>query len=563
MPPASPSSPSSSPSLPLPFILLPHQLQRQLDDAYLLHQLSLRPATILPPGKSVLSLYTQTRKRAREAGDGTQEALGVEGGNLPSTAEIERHALEKLSSPSASVQLSRLQQLYIDLAEALAPLLPPEDPLLIQLREPMSPTSSPVESALFHLSPLLHHLLKICAPVRDGEVQALLERITPPPPARSPDLPQIALDTFRGILDLSREMRSDLRDAHISLLGEKQLRLLIRREAGEEERAVVRRFYEGVQLDDAWEEWVGTDGEGERRWVAKIIHCLGSNRPVQPSIPTRFDSPRPDGPTSGAKDTGEGEESRNYLPPQLLLESPALLLAQNTIQALTITACLATLVQPTPRVASPSSALGTEDQLRFTARIWTLLSGEIDASIPSCSQQEGTKLVHLEEEVVSAWCGQRKKRKAQHTPKASLDAVPAEPVIKPVDTQAAQEEDPDIEAERQLRKSVSRLLRTEDPVFALLRRRLVDALAAHFSRPPVPEGERAKEGQSTPRRLRAGRGLPGALKVTELEEEEVKSRWDGRVKGFEDEVLRREVEKLARELGDVVGWVEEVWGVGR
>ncbi|KZO93097.1 hypothetical protein CALVIDRAFT_557196 [Calocera viscosa TUFC12733] len=621
-PPAPASSPSASSPLQLQVIALPPDLQKQLDDAFLLHELVLRPASILPPGKSVLSLYTQARKRARGAeGEKEDEPLvnGNGNGSGVNSAEIERRvrvqlesafwddALEKLSSPTASVQLARLQQLYSDLGEHLAPLLPASDILMQQLREPMSPTSSPLESALYHLAALLQRLLRICAPVRDSAITALLQPITPPPTARDPNLPKLALATFRGILELATELKSDLQDAQIALLGERQLRQLIRKEAAGDERAVVQRFYEGVQLERVWEEWVGdVQGQGEeRRWVGRLMLCLGSNRPVQPTIPPRFSSPNPGSSSNFSSSSSsanseratarEEEKEHNYLPPQLLLESPALFQAQNTIQALTITACLATLVQPSLPSSSNSISNSTpspgqtqkEEQLRsFTSRVWTLLSGEIAEGVPRRSsvqaQEEGesTKLVHLEEEVVSAWKAQRRKRKALHTPRASLDANSsgtgmqngtngASPAPLP---EQEQEPDPDTEAERALRKSVSRLLRTEDPVFILLRKRLVQALAVHLSLPLVEEGSGPPSAEATPRTMRTGRRLPGmgGLHVgttgTGEEEGEREGRgrkWEGRVRGFEGDVLGKAIGELAGELGEVVRWVEEVWEFGK
>ncbi|KZT54230.1 hypothetical protein CALCODRAFT_500156, partial [Calocera cornea HHB12733] len=633
--PAPATAAASAPPLALPFIALPAQLQKQLDDAYLLHQLALRPRALLPSGKSLLSLYTRARKRTRAGAGATgaaDQASAGEGasasgnGTGVNSAEIERRVRAQVEGAFWD-DLARLQQLYLDLAESLAALLPASSPLMQQLREPMSPTSSPLESALFHLAALLHELLRICAPVRDPAIHALLSPITPPPTPRDPELPKVCLATFRGMLLLAAEIKSDLQDARLALMGEKQLRVLIRREAAEEERAVVQAFYAGVDVRAAWEAWVGAAAdadtgagalEGGRAWAARLMQCLGSNRPVQPTVPARFSSPRPD--------VAEAEEEKhNYLPPLLLLESPALFLAQNTIQALTITACLATLVQPAPAPApahththththhassgtfsgdSSSSGSATsssglaahkEEQLRsFTARVWTLLSGEIaeggprssssGAARPSEQEEESTKLVHLEEEV-------RRKRKALHTPRASLDISAHADALasSTANGRAAQgngpplplqrepefeepEPDPDAEAERALRKSVSRLLRTEDPVFILLRKRLVQALAAHLALPPLPLPQQAASGSAsgppsaggTPRTMRTGRALPGRLGLAsgageehELELEGEGRKWEGRVRGFEGDVLGEAIARLARELGEVVGWVGE------
>ncbi|KAG8213694.1 hypothetical protein J3R82DRAFT_10392 [Butyriboletus roseoflavus] len=122
-----------------------------------LHILATDPAQVLPPGKSLLSVMSGSHITA----DGDSKlTLHNKVGDLVYKAFWDE-AVDTLSNPEPSAQLSRMKLLYGDLHVALSPLLPSKHPVLVTLSSPLSPTSSPLDSALMHLREVLASLRNV------------------------------------------------------------------------------------------------------------------------------------------------------------------------------------------------------------------------------------------------------------------------------------------------------------------------------------------------------------------------------------------------------------------
>jgi hypothetical protein len=171
-------------------------------------------------------------------------------------------------------------------------------------------------------------------------------------------------------------------------------------------------------------------------------------------------------------------------------------------------------------------------------RVWDLLEAELDA--PSDSERAGDsslKLINLEDEVV----------RARRLVTEALDPG----------------------GEVKLREAVKRTLQSSDPVFLLLQKRLLDALLQG-----IVTGRSSRNDAYVPDRLRAGRGRLDEshgkrLKLMLDTEDPTNLReitppsiagLTSPVKGFEDPVLVKAIEKAFEMLAKIVGWTENVWG---
>ncbi|KAG9316363.1 hypothetical protein JVU11DRAFT_2396 [Chiua virens] len=127
-------------------IVLPVELVDVLNNAYFLHILATDPTQVLPPGKSLLSAMS----RAHTTPDNdTKPTLHSKVEDLVHKAFWDE-AVDTLSNPEPSIQLSRIKLLYGDLHVALSPLLPPKHPVLLTLSSPLAPTPSPLDSVVVH-----------------------------------------------------------------------------------------------------------------------------------------------------------------------------------------------------------------------------------------------------------------------------------------------------------------------------------------------------------------------------------------------------------------------------
>jgi len=108
----------------------------------------------------------------------------------------------------------------------------------------------------------------------------------------------------------------------------------------------------------------------------------------------------------------------------------------------------------------------------------------------------------------------------------------------------------DAEATKQLRAAVARTVRTSDPVFLLLQRRLLTALAERLAHTPA-----SIDRKDAPAEMRTGRwerpynttGKKGP-KLEVLE-----------VKGFDDPVLTGAIQEVLVKIRRILMWIDGIW----
>lgn len=460
--------------------------------------------------------------------------------------------------------MSRLSMLYKDLHSMLTPVLPPSTYIMTALTSPLSPTSSPLRSARNFLHEVLDELRKNCAPARDGEVDAMLTALSSP--ESETNLPSAIVQTIRCIFQFVEEMTDDLHNFALSNLTEGDIVMLITLEAHRREFELVSRLYGGLTgVWRTWNEWLSassvTAGISERRaWRRQLLSSLAMPSSISIVSPPMTELPPEDGALPAAAEESLPSES-NALPSTFLISSPTLFRIQNLLQALVITSCVRLLAFPSwPRPAPSSSpatnpAPSTDNAAEiFVSRIWALLVGEIDRGGFAPAE---TKLVNFEDEVWSAV-------RSQHASSSTLASG----------TETLQSNATPRLDEAAVRANVQRLLRTEDPVFALLIRRVTGALANWLESRPESEGIASANGeggggQSIPTHMQTGRKRPGLpvlpipSNITSSSSSYPKSRWDPAsipaVKGFEGKILREALEDVASQLGTAVEWVEITW----
>ena len=433
-------------------------------------------------------------------------------------------ALDSLSSPLPSVQLPRLGRLYLDLHESLLSLFPPNHPILVSLSSPLPPTSSPLLSTLSLLKEILIALRQRCAPVRDETVDNLLASFVQ---ASSP-LPQFVIDTIKAVIALADEMKSDLNTFVIGSMTDSQLRNLLSNDVKSRERDLVLRIWGTKDLvRRSWRAWLDNslDAPHEDRWISTLIRALFSDRPVSCRLPS-----------STPSETTQSIE----LPPQLFFSVPLLLDFQNHLQAIVIAAALRSLARL--QSAPPHSSFD------FMNRIWTLLKSEINTSVNSVDYDgtERTKIINLADEVVRA---------------TQLSFTSGE-----LNTNE----------EQTLRSAVERTLRPNDPVFLLLKKRLMGSLEKLLLSSAVVDGPTTSRGSSTaiPEKMLTGKGPQETFNSNKRLKESLSDFYPSRsfhqkvgteaermvIAGFDDVVLRKAIGETAQKLADCIEWIGSVWG---
>ena len=420
-------------------------------------------------------------------------------------------------------------------------LFPPDHPILVSLSSPLPPTSSPLHSTLSLLKDLLISLRQRCAPVRDETVDKLLASFA----QTSTPLPQFVIDTIKAVIALADQMKSDLNTFVIGSMTDSQLRNLVANDVKSRERDLVLRIWATKDLvRHSWYTWLDESLEAphENRWISALIQALFSDKPVSCRLPT----PTP------------SETTRSFeLPPQFFFSVPLLLDLQNHLQAIVIAAALRSLAR-LPLSAPP---LSSSD---FMNRIWTLLKSEINTSGNSMDYDdtERTKIINLADEVVRAT-------------QLSLTSGKL-----------------DTNEEQTLRSAVERTLRPNDPVFLLLKKRLMGSLEKLWlSSSDVPNNSTATQGSfdtqgsstSIPEKMTTGKG-PRSGQETSISEKRLKHMVSESlsdfypsssshqnavvgaeaermvIAGFEDVALRKAIGETAQKLADCIEWIGSVWG---
>jgi len=369
-----------------------------------------------------------------------------------------------------------------------------------------------------------------CAPVRDPDVDQILAPLLSPLPSHPSHpgslnpLASLLVDTLKSLISLADVLKSDLAQSVLGSMSDSQLADFIKHQARTRAREVIldvdgrmwgtvgpsqpRGEVLRLRVEDLTRQWRNWIAAGERSvagqhtspdLISRLLQALTSSVPVT---------------------CHPFDQSSNALPPQFFFSRSSLLYIQNYLQALVVSASLKSLLR------LPIKSDMASD---FIPRVWTLLKAEIDKEDhpmrgAHAPQEDGpeegqTKLRNLADEVIRA---------ARSLPNPPTDA-----------------------GEVELRAAVERTLRLTDPVFLLLQGRLRHVISGHLHMS-------AAKGVSIPDTLRTGRGglsteepATGRFKHTHLELI--------CVKGFEDEILAREIAHVVGKLLISIEWIEGAW----
>ncbi|PPQ79952.1 hypothetical protein CVT25_003024 [Psilocybe cyanescens] len=577
-----------------PFSNLPPELIETLNQTYFLHLLVTEPHKVIPPGKSLLSMMTHANFKASDITPKQDKREQIEN-RVKEVAHrafwnetrvfnpCHLQALESLSSPLPPVQLPRLRQLYLDLHEGLAPLFPPNHQIIVSLSSPLPPTSSPLLSTVNFLVEIVTALRQRCAPIRDQAIDDLLsalehsrqgstDSVTPV----STTLAEFVIETLKAILSLAESMKADLNTFVLGSMTEAQLQGVLLNDVKVRERELVLNVWGGKDIvRGQWRTWISetssgtSEGTDEKKCIKRLFRALGSDQPIHCMLP----STTPVSYTNGTKpptelDNRPLELKVSELPPQLFFSTPSFLYVQNCLQAIVISASLLSLTRlsaPTPsrNTILPGSTTGdapcSEDH-DFMTRIWTLLKAEIDddtdqrntGSEAGTESTGHTKLINLADEVVRA--------------RQQCLAGSSSPILS-------------VDEEKRLRDAVERTLRSTDPVFQLLKKRLMNALEKRIiflASSGASDNPDAQSIQSIPTKMQTGKNpieeragkrprlvLPESMlpsNQTSSLGKEAGVSMGTTIPGFEDSVLQQAIVEVLQKIVGCVYWVEGVWG---
>jgi hypothetical protein len=304
-------------------------------------------------------------------------------------------------------------------------------------------------------------------------------------------------ETIQSILKLAETMKDDVSQFVLGTMGEVQLAAAVADQARTRERALVLDLWEQSVIREDIAMW--TAGLSQQyalvtvshthKWVLRVVQALGATEPVACPLPAKPLGPEHD----------RLPRVPNSLPPLFFFSTPELLYVQNFLQAIVIAAALRTLL--------PASVSPPED---FMYRIWTLLLVSVNEEDP----EDEARLDNLADELI----------------RASLLT--------------------DAEATQQLRVAVVRTVRTSDPVFLLLQRRLLVALAERLAHTPA-----LLDRKGTPAEMRTGRRErpPNIVGEKGLKSEVLE------VKGFGDPLLTGAIQEVLVKLRMILMWAEGIW----
>lgn len=578
-------------------MVLPPELVDSLNQIYFLHLLVNDKGKVVPPGKSVLSMLMHANFRLQQESDKHADLVErvkeaahkafwreVSSSCTALRGFIKRRvqATEVLSSPMPFVQLPRLRRLNSDIHEALEPLFPPNHRILVTLAAPPPPTSSPLLSTVNLLKEVLIALRERCAPIRDEQVDALLSTISFPPTAvqrprtASPDgssselqispLAQFVIDNIRAILSVAEDMKSDLNNFVLGSMTEEQLMDVLSTEVESREREFILHLWGGKEeIRDLWLSWSQETSRQHKvsefvnyKWIDRLLKALEADKPVI-CFPPKHMSTMQD---------GTSQPVPNNLPPQFFFVVPTLVYLQNYLQAVIITASLQILARPphsTVNSSYPSIPPSNDADLRrdFAQHVWTLLKAEIDADSIDNPSFDGSPTTTT----------------SNNIPEIKLINL-ADEVVRARRVLGGRSLNPD--EEKQLRDSVDRTLRTSDPVFMVLRKRLFNALEDKLLHAigKAEQDARSSTKPAIPERMQTGRTLSmgsqkkmGGIDTTRItsasnpllkallgDSQDGKTDLRFNVMGFEHAVLKDAIAEAYRKLSRCIFWTVCVWG---
>jgi hypothetical protein len=330
-------------------------------------------------------------------------------------------------------------------------------------------------------------------------------------------LASLIINTAKSIIALADTMKADLNQFTLGSMTETQLREVVVEQAKKREKELVLDIWGDSDQDGRqrvqvlWQTWVNeledpaSEVQPGDRWIRRLVQSLGSTKAVSCTIPDLISS----------ENLTPNDIVGNRLPPQFFFAAPRLLYAQNYLQGLVVAASLRSLTR------LPPLTLGDTRSHDFMERIWSLLKAEIDEEDTSTS---GTKIINFADEVVRA--------------RRLVSA-------------------PDEAEEAQLRAAVDRTLQYGDPVFLLLQKRLLAALARQLCE--LRSHTNVLSNQ-VPERMQTGRtlGTERAGKRPRLMGGEQTSVAPP-VKGFEDPVLVNGIADVLGKIHRHIQWLDIVW----
>ncbi|KAL8292935.1 hypothetical protein RQP46_000629 [Phenoliferia psychrophenolica] len=523
------------------------------DLAYTSYLLATSPSKVLPPGKTL------------------SEALHARSLPLPPPPPIlphiesplqldQRELLEgrltsfaKALAPSspALVRTRASNRLKAALGDVALPLLVRErgvtgDDKRLALEKAFQPDPDDTPFSVATATALLHSLATtladLCSTARDVQTRPLIATLSAPiiPSRVSPTLPvriparnlslTTLLEAFRDLVKLSKDMAADLELFKQTVQNAIDDELMVKIAAWENEKAAIQ----GAYGDD------NAVAESVLRWLARR-GGVGARREWQGITAPSAEAEAARGwmvtnafiETIFAEDAvgfeaevgmAGSSERKNDLPAIFVVQAPVIFRLQNAVQGLVIVACLASLAGvPAPAPFAPDP-LGDA---------WVL----------------GTGLLDHESDVSTSISAAR----ASATPPAGPLALGelAEGILQIRRGARGQTHNGSSELEdRVVRASVDRIIKSQDPVYRLLRSRLKDAIKAALKAPAV------SRSLGVPAKMQSG--ILGSIPDKKHEKRKLVIQAP---KGFTRQpVLGLKLLDLANQIRDVVAWSADVWG---
>ncbi|KIM31340.1 hypothetical protein M408DRAFT_64489 [Serendipita vermifera MAFF 305830] len=390
---------------------------------FTLRALAIHPKRVLPPGKSLISLFMNQLDETDEAE--RKQKKNVE--NILKKAYWDT-ALEQISSPSPEEQIPRIKVFYRDLFDALRPFINPNHPLMVALRSPLSPSPNPLASALNYLHSTLALMRTICAPIRDQVIEDAMKSIDVLDKLHAPreELATTYIDGMKFALGMGQTLVDDYQGVMSKFGDDSNVAALFRGSAREHERDSLLSSFGEEELKRSWREW-----HQSKPWTNKLVDIIGTLDPVM--------------------------HSQDTLPPIVRINRLDVAEAQSLMLGLLIAASLRTLVPPLP--AGRQTLLYRDDkeaiqaEAQFMERLWLIIGA--DPYYTDTTQQASVD--NMASEVLCLY-------KQRHPDLPNMAAK-----------------------EKEISDMVARMVDDEaHPVRVLLKKRLLDAFKERLSHPIVP-----------------------------------------------------------------------------
>ncbi|GAA5969326.1 hypothetical protein JCM3765_001887 [Sporobolomyces pararoseus] len=558
------SKSSSQPSLSS----LAQQRAKSLSQAYSLFLLSTSPSSVLPPGQTLSSIF---RNAANSPSSSFPHSSSTVANSLSQrlSTQAQKAYFDAIRTKLSVSPFEAWKTISQDLAEACLPLIPGrlgqgsvkrqvEDLLNVGTNEEKHKNWK-LEEGFETIQTLLGVLRKLCAPARDGQVSGILKN------TESEQSTDRLMEIVRDVLELAKNMQEDLerfrKEVTVESAGDEDILEVVREEATERERKIIGEIVENEgssRSEDVEREIRAATSNWSRRRTSSSLtveetsnSSISKEQIAEALVEALFEDqavcvpPVPAAVVSSDPSSSHSHPSSlNTLPPIFYSTSPRLFEIQNQFQALTILACLTTILA----TQLPSSAAQTSLS-DLIPRLWTILNSEIpsfssSSTFPSTSDTP-TRLAHLSDEIISN-----------------------------LDKSSSLSEPLDETGKEKIRKSVDRILRYQDPVFKLLQARLKEGLKASFvssiqelsaNGTEKRNGTEERRHEQVPTNLKTGRDVKGSAAERKRGLPSLYTRSRNafemevpQIKGYEK--LSKEIQGTVQEkLVPVWEWMGEVW----